>query len=91
MAYRMTKHSATGVTLFLLIYDREAVLPIDKTKPLTIHECMMNIVEEILYIREEARLMIQKAQDRMMQQTLKKERRFIVGEEVLYQNLAKEL
>ena len=91
MAYHMTKHSTTGVILFLLIYDREAVLPIDKTKPLTIHECMMNIVEEILYIREEARLMIQKAQDRMMQQTLKKERRFIVGEEVLYQNLAKEL
>ena len=50
----------------------------------------MSIVEEISHIREEARLMIQKAQDRMMQQTLKKERRFIVGEEVLCCDLAKE-
>ncbi len=65
MAYRTTKHSATGVTPFLLTYGREAVLPIDMTKPLTIHERMMSIVEEILHIREEARLMIQKAQDRM--------------------------
>ena len=89
MAYRITKHSATGVTSFLLTYGKEAVLPIDETKPLTIHECMMSIVEEIPHIREEARLMIQKAQNRMMQQTSGKERRFIVGEEVLCRNSAK--
>ena len=61
MAYRMTKHSATGVTPFLLIYGREAILPIDEIKPLTIHERMMSIVKEIPHIREEARIMIQKA------------------------------
>ncbi len=66
MAYRTTKHSATGVTLFLLTYGREAILLIDKTKPLTIYERMMSIVEEISHIREEARLMIQKVQDRMI-------------------------
>jgi len=60
MAYRITKHSATGVIPFLLTYGREAVLPIDKAKPLTIHERMMSIMEEIPHIREEARLMIQK-------------------------------
>ncbi len=60
MAYRTIKHSATGVTSFLLTYGRKAVLPIDETKPLTIHERMMSIVKEILHIREEARLMIQK-------------------------------
>jgi len=54
----MTKHSAMGIISFLLMYGKEAVLPIDKTKPLIIHECMMNIMEEILYIKEEARLMI---------------------------------
>ena len=51
---------------------------------------MMSIVKEISHIREEARLMIQKAQDRMTQQTPGKERRFIVGKEVLCHNLAKE-
>ncbi len=61
MAYRTTKHSVIGVTPFLLIYGREAVLPIDEMKPLTIHERMMRIVKEIPHIREEARLMIQKA------------------------------
>src|SRR6266542_2222336 len=90
MAYRTTKHSATGVTPFLLTYDREAVLPIDKTKSLTIHERMMSIVKEIPHIREEARLMIQKVQDCIIRQTPGKERRFIVGEEVLYHDSAKE-
>src|SRR6266498_1297641 len=90
MAYRTTKHSAIGVTPFLLTYGREAVLPIDETKPLTIHEHMMSIVKEISHIREEARLMIQKVQDRMIQQTPGKERRFIVGEEVLCHDSAKE-
>ena len=65
MAYCTTKHSVIGVIPFLLTYGREAVLPIDKTKLLTIHERMMSIVEKIPHIREEARLMIQKAQDRM--------------------------
>ena len=65
MTYHTTKHSAIGVTSFLLTYGREAVLPIDETKPLIIYEHMMSIVEEILHIREEARLMIQKVQDRM--------------------------
>ena len=51
---------------------------------------MMSIVKEISHIREEVRLMIQKVQDRMLQQTPKKERRFIVGEEVLCRDSAKE-
>jgi len=90
MVYRTTKHSATGVTPFLLTYSREAILPIDETKLLTINERMMSIVKEISHIREKARLMIQKAQDRMTQQTPEKKRRFIVGEEVLCHDSAKE-
>jgi len=54
----MTKYSVTGVTPFLLTYGREAILPIDETKSLTIHKCMMSIMEKIPHIREEARLMI---------------------------------
>jgi len=58
MAYHTTRHSATRVTLFLLTYDREVILPIDETKPLTIHKCMMSIIKEISHIRKGARLMI---------------------------------
>ena len=50
----------------------------------------MSIVEEIPHIKEEARLIIQKAQDHMMQKTPGKKRRFIIGEEVLCHDSAKE-
>ena len=66
------------------------MLPIDEIKLLIIYKRMMSIIKEIPYIREEARLMIQKAQDHMMQQTPEKERRFIVGEKVLCHDSAKE-
>ena len=61
MAYYIIKYSTTGITLFLLVYGREVILPIDKTRSLMIHERIMSIVKEILYIREEVRLIIQKA------------------------------
>ncbi len=66
MAYCMTKYLAIGVIPFLLTYGRKAVLPIDKIKLLIIYECMMSIMKEISYIREEARFMIQKTQDCIM-------------------------
>jgi len=44
----------------------------------------------ISYIRKEARLMIQKMQDCIIQQSLGKEKKFIVGKEVLCCDLAKE-
>ncbi len=50
----------------------------------------MSIVKEIPHIKEEARLIIQKAQDHMMQKTPGKKRRFIIGEEVLCHDSAKE-
>ncbi len=58
MAYHMTKHLATDIILFLLMYGKKAILPIDETKSLTIHERMMSIMEEIPHIKKEARLMM---------------------------------
>ncbi len=83
MAYHITKHFITGVILFVLIYGREAVLLIDEMLNMTIRDCMMQIVEEVPHIREQACLMIQQSQEQMVVQDLKKEKRFRVGKKVL--------
>ena len=90
MAYRTTKHATTGVTPFLLVYGREAVLPIDEPYDLRMRDRMMQIVEEVPHIREEARHMIRHAQQCMIENDPKKEKLFYIGEEVLYHNAAKE-
>ena len=54
MAYRMTKHAITRVTPFLLVYSREAMLPIDEPYDLRMRDRMMQIVKEVPHIREEA-------------------------------------
>ena len=58
MAYHTTKYATIGVTPFLLMYGREAVLPIDEPYNLHMRDRMMQIVEEVPHIREEARRMI---------------------------------
>src|SRR6266511_1617086 len=62
IAYRTTKHATTGVTPFLLVYGREVVLPIDEPYDLRMRDRMMQIVEEVPHIREEARRMIRQSQ-----------------------------
>ncbi len=59
MAYHMTKYAITGVILFLLVYSKEAVLPIDEPYDLRMKDRMMQIVKEVPHIREEAWCMIQ--------------------------------
>ena len=54
MAYYMIKHATTEVTLFLLVYGREAMLPIDEPYDLRMRDRMMQIMEEVPHIREEA-------------------------------------
>src|SRR6266540_643348 len=66
MAYRTTKHATTGVTPFLLVYGREAVLPIDEPYDLRMKDHMMQIVEEVPHIRKEARRMIRHSQQHMI-------------------------
>src|SRR6266540_4453282 len=90
MAYRMTKHVTTGVTSFLLVYGKKAVLPIDELYDMRMRDRMMQIVEEVSHIREEARRMIRHSQQRMMENDPKKEKLFCIGEEVLYHDAAKE-
>ncbi len=54
IVYRTTKNVTTRITSFLLIYDKEAVLPIDEPYDLCMRDRMMQIVEEVPHIREEA-------------------------------------
>ncbi len=54
MAYCMIKHVTTEVIPFLLMYGSEAVLPIDKSYDQRMRERMMQIVKEVLHIKEEA-------------------------------------
>src|SRR6266542_381290 len=89
MAYRTTKYVTTKVTPFLLVYSREVVLPINKPYDLRMRDRMMQIVEEVPYIREEARRMIWHSQQRMIENDLKKKKLFYIGEEVLYHDVAK--
>ena len=60
MAYHTIKHLTTGITSFLLVNSKKAILPIDKTKSLMIYERIISIMKKIFHIREEVRLMIQK-------------------------------
>ncbi len=90
MVYRMTKHMTMKVTPFLLVYSREAVLPIDEPYDLRMRDRMMQIVEEVPYIREEVRCMIWHFQQRMIENDPKKEKLFHIGEEVLYHDAVKE-
>ncbi len=62
IVYHTTKHATMGVTPFLLVYSREAVLPIDEPYDLRMRDRMMQIVKEVSHIREEARRMIQHSQ-----------------------------
>ncbi len=58
IAYHITKHSIIGVTLFVFVYGREAVIPIDETLSMMIRDRMLQIIEEVPYIREQACFMI---------------------------------
>ena len=48
------------------MYERKAVLPIDKTPSITIRNHMLQIVKEVPHIKEQARLMIQQKQERIV-------------------------
>ena len=54
MVYYIIKYMITKVTLFLFVYDRKVILPIDKPYDLHMRDHMIQIVKEIPYIREEA-------------------------------------
>ncbi len=58
MTYHTTKYVTIGVTPFLLVYGRKAVLLIDEPYDLCMRDRMMQIVEEVSHIKEEARHMI---------------------------------
>ncbi len=90
MAYRTTKHATIEVTPFLLVYGREVVLLIDEPYDLRMRDRMMQIVEEVPHIREEARRMIQHSQQHMIENDPKKEKLFYIRKEVLYHDVAKE-
>ena len=54
MAYCTIKHATMRVIPFLLVYSKEAVLLIDKPYNLHMRDHIMQIMEEVSYIREKA-------------------------------------
>ncbi len=80
MTYHMTKYMIMGVILFLLVYGKKAILPINESYDLYMKNCIMQIMEEVLYIRKETWHMIWHSQQCIMKNNRKKEKLFQIRE-----------
>ena len=98
-AYRTIKHSTTKHTPFYMLYGREAILPIDEMdEDLTqgnIEEGILKRIYEIINLEEkheEVLGIIERSQDKQKERHDKKikEVRFLIGNEVLLKDAAKE-
>ena len=98
-AYRTIKHSTTKHTPFYMLYGREAILPIDEMdEELTqgnIEEGILKRIYEIINLEEkheEVLGIIERSQDKQKERHDKKikEVRFLIGDEVLLKDAAKE-
>src|SRR5436190_1451732 len=98
-AYRTIKHSTTKHTPFYMLYGREAILPIDEMdEELTqgnIEEGILKRIYEIINLEEkheEVLGIIERSQDKQKERHDKKikEVRFLIGNEVLLKDAAKE-
>src|SRR5256886_4072598 len=98
-AYRTNKHSTTKQTPFYLTYGREAILPIDEIEEkLEIENIELSTLKRIYEIvnleekREETLEIIGESQDKQKERYDKKvkEVRFLIGDQVLLKDAAKE-
>ena len=98
-AYRTNKHSTTKQTPFYLTYGREAILPIDEIEEsLEVENIELSTLKRIYEIvnleekREETLEVIGESQDKQKERYDKKvkEVRFLIGDQVLLKDAAKE-
>ncbi|GET66802.1 DDE-type integrase/transposase/recombinase [Rhizophagus irregularis DAOM 181602=DAOM 197198] len=97
-AYRTSKNSSTKIEPFFLVYGRSAKLPIDNDDNLcnnsdTLLKRVKHLIDDVPQIREEARVQINKSQQKQKDRhdaKLKKNISYQIGDKVLYFNAAKE-
>ena len=95
-AYRTSKQASTKVEPFFLVYGRPPKLPIDQLvdeEPLALNNRIEQLIDDLPHVREEARLQINKSQQKQKQlhdNKLRKVSSFKIGDKVLYFNAAKE-
>jgi len=92
-AYRTSKNATTKMTPFLLLYGREAKLPIDTMEEVdvTLKDRLQTIVDDLPQIRESTRQKVdleQSKQKSRHDRHLRKEVQFSIGDKVLYYNAA---
>jgi hypothetical protein len=96
-AYRTARQTTTKITPFYLTYGREAKLPIyfqeTPEKDFTILDCIVQLIDNLPFIREQTRKQIQKVQQKQKEyhdQQIDHVTNFNIGDKVLMYNAAKE-
>ena len=87
MAYNISRQNSTKMTLYFLIYERTARLPLEEEELSRnmLLDRVITMVHKLPIFRESARIAIKRAQEKMRQDySVQQSTKFQVGDQVLY-------